>query len=140
MSGRIDEVGLFEGMAAVINQLYKDGYRLIIMSSNSSGNIKKFLKTHGLNRYFDKIYGGAGIFGKRRVLRRILWVNRLSAAECIYIGDEARDIQASNEVGMSCIAVSWGYNSTVLLRKLKPLAVVDNPAELLTVVSHRASL
>src|ERR1035441_1707741 len=56
MGKRIDEVGLFDGMATVINQLHKDGYRLIIMSSNSSGNIKKFLQTHKLSQYFDKVY------------------------------------------------------------------------------------
>ena len=139
MTKRIDEVNPVNGMASVIKQLYSDGYRLLIMSSNSSSNIKKFLRKHDLNQYFVKIYAGVGLFGKSRVLKRILRINRLAVNECIYIGDETRDIQATSEVGMQCISVNWGFNSDELLRKLHPLAVISKPEELINIIKTKTN-
>lgn len=138
MSRRINEIKPFKGIDLTIKQLYDDGYRLFIMSSNSTSNITKFLKTNNLNQYFLKVYAGVGLFGKSRVLKKILKTNRLAVNECIYIGDESRDIQATAEVGMQCISVNWGFNSDELLRKHHPLAVISRPEELLTVIKTKA--
>jgi N-acetyl-D-muramate 6-phosphate phosphatase len=32
-----------------------------------------------------------------------------SAAECVYVGDDLRDVQAGRAAGMATIAVAWGY-------------------------------
>ncbi|TLY51413.1 MAG: phosphoglycolate phosphatase [Gammaproteobacteria bacterium] len=34
---------------------------------------------------------------------------RVEAGHCIYVGDDARDIEAGQRAGMRTIAVSWGY-------------------------------
>jgi N-acetyl-D-muramate 6-phosphate phosphatase len=31
------------------------------------------------------------------------------AADCVYIGDDARDVEAARAAGMPCAAASWGY-------------------------------
>jgi N-acetyl-D-muramate 6-phosphate phosphatase len=54
------------------------------------------------------------------------------AAQCVYIGDDARDIQAGRAAGMATLAAAWGY-----LGQGEPVhawqadAVIDEPAELL---------
>lgn len=138
MSKRLSEVKLFTGMDQVIKQLHQKGYRLLIMSSNSPANIKKFLHSYKLDKYFIKIYGGAGLFGKSRLLRRILRLNRLSSKECVYIGDEIRDVEASKEVGMPCISVGWGYNASSVLRKHQLLGVAQKPEELPVMIEQLA--
>ncbi|MGD9952544.1 MAG: HAD family hydrolase [Burkholderiales bacterium] len=35
---------------------------------------------------------------------------QLSAADCVYLGDDLRDIQAAHAAGMRGIAVEWGYH------------------------------
>jgi phosphoglycolate phosphatase len=35
---------------------------------------------------------------------------KLAPGECMYLGDDLRDIQAARAVGMSAIAVGWGYH------------------------------
>ena len=36
-------------------------------------------------------------------------VSGVAAHECIYVGDDLRDIQAGNAAGMKTLAVTWGY-------------------------------
>jgi phosphoglycolate phosphatase len=138
MSQRLGEVKLFTGIDLVIKQLHKDGYKLLIMSSNSPVNIKKFLRSYDLDKYFLKIYGGAGLFGKARLLRRILRLNGLSAKNCVYIGDELRDIEASKEVDMLCISVGWGFTARSKLAQHQVLVVAQKPKELPAIIKQLA--
>lgn len=131
MAKRLGEVNIFGGMEETIKQLREDGHELFIMSSNSTSNVRKFLRQQRLNEYFSKVYGGVGLLGKARALRRILKSNNLKPEECIYVGDEPRDIQASKEVGIKCIAVSWGFNAAELLKEHKPHAIARTPEKLL---------
>jgi N-acetyl-D-muramate 6-phosphate phosphatase len=54
------------------------------------------------------------------------------AAECVYVGDDARDIQAGRAAGMATLAAAWGY-----LGQGEPIegwgadAVLSEPAALL---------
>lgn len=56
----------------------------------------------------------------------------IPAAECVYVGDDLRDVQAGRAAGMRTIAAAWGY-----LGMGEPItawdadAVIDSPAELL---------
>jgi 2-phosphoglycolate phosphatase len=36
----------------------------------------------------------------------------LAPAECVYVGDDLRDIQAARAAGMRCVAVEYGYHGT----------------------------
>lgn len=134
VSRRLDEVKVFGGMAETIKQIHGNAEQLFILSSNSTSNVRKFLQAHNLSQYFSKIYGGAVLFGKARVLRKIVRANRLRPGDCIYIGDEPRDIEASKRVGVRCIAVSWGFNAKSLLEEHHPGAIADTPEELLSLL------
>ena len=35
---------------------------------------------------------------------------KLAPAECVYLGDDLRDMQAARAVGMRAVAVQWGYH------------------------------
>ena len=36
---------------------------------------------------------------------------KLTPADCVYVGDDLRDIQAARAAGMRCVAVDYGYHS-----------------------------
>ena len=42
---------------------------------------------------------------------------RLGRDEVVYIGDEARDIDAAQKVGIPIISVTWGFNSSDVLSR-----------------------
>ena len=60
----------------------------------------------------------------------------VTAARCVYVGDDLRDVQAGRAAGMRTIAVAWGY-----LGQGEPIGawqaddVIDRPAQLLKLLS-----
>jgi len=136
MSGRIDEISIFKEMPAVIRQLKAENYKLLIISSNDKTTIRSILRRENLDSCFDKIYGGIGLFGKALALQRTIWSNRLNRRTCYYIGDEERDIEASQRVNIHCIAVAWGYSDTSRLRELNPYAIALQPKDIVKIINQ----
>lgn len=130
MRREIDAIAVFEGIEDVLAQLKAAGVPMYIISSNSPGNIRKLLAARGLAEYFTHVYGNVGIFGKAKMLRRVIGRNNLDAATTYYVGDEGRDIEAAKRVGVTSVAVAWGFNSPELLAKHHPAVIVGKPAGL----------
>ena len=134
MGRAIYDVPLFAGVGKVIQQLHGEGHEVMIVSSNNSRNIKKFLHKHHLYKYFTDIYGGAGFFGKRRAIRSVLRRNHLHAKEAVYIGDEARDVDAARAAEIRVIAVIWGFDQADVLAARKPTAVAEAPQDIIRIL------
>jgi len=81
--------------------------------------------------YFDFIYSDGSLFGKGKILKRVLKKYEFFKRNVVYVGDEVRDIDAAREAGIKIVSVSWGFNSKEVLGSNKPNYIVDTPAELL---------
>jgi HAD superfamily hydrolase (TIGR01549 family) len=125
-----------DGMTETLWALKQRGDRLGIVTSNSYENVSAFLETHGLKDWFEFIYTGTTIFGKGKVLRRVLRDNTLNAAALIYVGDETRDIEAAKKTGIRVVAVSWGFNSKEILAEQHPDFLIQYPHQLVEVINH----
>lgn len=134
MAKRLDEIKIFKGIDEVISNLHENGFKLLVISSNSSNNITKCLRKYGIKKDFRKIYGGVGLLSKARALRKVLASNRLDLHDVIYVGDEVRDIEAAKDVGIDVVAVTWGFNDKNLLEAETPNFVVRSRPELLSVL------
>ena len=55
----------------------------------------------------------------------------------LYIGDELRDVKASQKAGVPIAAVTWGFNSRQSLAAAKPDYLFDRPADFLTLLANR---
>ncbi|HSW99043.1 MAG TPA: HAD-IA family hydrolase [Candidatus Saccharimonadales bacterium] len=128
---RQEEIKPIEGIPAVLQSLHEAGHRMYIVSSNHTKNINHFLERNGLATYFDGTYGGIGLFAKAKTLRKIAQQHNVRPQDCFYVGDEARDIEASRHIGMPCLSVTWGYNNLKGLQRGKPGTVINTPGELL---------
>ncbi len=53
----------------------------------------------------------------------------LDPAECVYLGDDLRDIQAARSAGMRCVAAGWGYGEG--LAAWNADAVLERPQDLM---------
>jgi phosphoglycolate phosphatase len=129
LTQRISEVPFCEGMDDVVKRLAKK-HRLFVMSSNSLDNVQRFLDLHAMREPFEAVYGGVGIFGKSKMLRKITDEHKLEKNLTYYIGDEIRDVEAAKKAGLKSVAVTWGFNGETILIKHKPDFLVRSPKEL----------
>lgn len=129
----MDEVEPIDGVLEALQSLKADGYQLYILSSNSPQNIDHFLQKQGLLDVFSGIYGNIFWRGKRSVLRQLLREHNLKARDCLYIGDEVRDVVAAKRARIKSIGVGWGYNSAEELTSRGATYAAKTPAELVQV-------
>jgi len=138
LRGRIQEVKPIAGVPEALRALHARGLRLGIVTSNSEENVGIFLRNHDLE-IFDFVRTSSRLLGKAREIRQAMKKNGFGAAEALYVGDETRDIEACKRAGLRCVAVTWGYNSGTVLAAQGPLAMIDQPGELLGLVADRES-
>lgn len=131
MGTELPDVTLAPNLAPTLQELSAAGHRLMIMSSNSRKNIEPFLEQHEIRDMFDSIQGGVGLLSKARVLKRIVQKGGLDFSQVIYVGDETRDVDASNQIGILVAAVTWGFSSREALAAQDPSFLIDHPRQLL---------
>lgn len=56
---------------------------------------------------------------------------RLKPVECVYVGDDKRDIDAGRNAGMKTVAVAWGYEGEHPIASWNADVLIQQPAELL---------
>ncbi len=134
IAARMDRVEVFAGIPEAITELHEQGYKLYIVSSNDKEAINNILKKHGLDTYISDIYSGTSLFGKAKRLNSLIRKEHLDKDQCVYIGDETRDIEATKQIGMRCIAVEWGYSTPEALKSFGPEYMVTMPNELTKVL------
>src|SRR5579884_2984879 len=112
----MDDVTVFKGIPEMLADLSGHGHKLYIVSSHAPAGIQAFLDKHQLSQYFSGIYGNVSLLGKAKTLKKLQRQHGFTNSECIFVGDEVRDIQAARKAGVECIAVSWGFNMLTVLK------------------------
>lgn len=126
----VPEVTLFPGIADLLTTLHTRGYRIGVVSSSRQDTIEALVERHALP--VDFIRSGK-LFNKAQSLRDTLEEEHLVLAETLYVGDEVRDIEACQKVGLDIIAVTWGLNSREALQATG-VKTVDTRETLLTTI------
>ena len=138
MRGNITRLQLIEGMREVLIELRTHVQSFGILTSNATANVDLFLKTHGLREQFDFISSTSKLTGKAKHLKAIRKTFSLESAEMLYIGDELRDVKASQKAGIPIAAVTWGFNSRESLATMKPDHLFDHPTDFLGLLIPRS--
>jgi phosphoglycolate phosphatase len=128
---RIAEIPIIPGIAAVLPELRRRTETFGILTSNATDNVNLFLDTHGLRDHFTFVSSTSKLTGKAKHLKAIRKTFSLQAGEMLYVGDEIRDVKASQKAGIAVAAVTWGFNSRDSLETNDPTHLVDSPHQLL---------
>jgi phosphoglycolate phosphatase len=123
-----------DGLEEILRELKKWCRGLGILTSNSAENVKHFLQNNHLD-IFDFISTTSKIWSKNTGLKKLIAQYGLDPQKVIYVGDETRDIQAAQKAGVKVAAVTWGYNTSVALKKHHPDYMIDQPSDLLKVLT-----
>lgn len=128
---QLADVRPFPGMIQVVQSVRPSLESMALVTSNSLQNVLPFIEREGLT--FDHTSAGSSLFGKKRLLSKVLKSLRLTPGnrDVYYIGDETRDIEAARQSGIVSVAVTWGYQSESVLRTFNPDFVIHRPEQLL---------
>jgi phosphoglycolate phosphatase len=115
---RYNTIGLYEcklypDVETTIRILKARGYRVGMASSKPEESCRRILDHFAILPLFDEVVGATfdgRINNKEQVLNEVLrrW-DDLKADEMCLIGDTIFDVEGANEVGMPCVAVSFGF-------------------------------
>lgn len=138
LHSRMQKIKPIPGIPELLHKLQAEGMPMGILTSNSEENVTAFLRRHQLE-VFSFIRSSSRLFGKAHELNIILRNQKLNAENVLFIGDEARDIEAAHRTKVPIVAVDWGYNSRKTLEDRHPQATIGHPAELLQFLSLQNS-
>lgn len=137
MRGNITRLQLIPGMRDVLMEMRRQTDSFGILTSNATANVDLFLKTHGLREQFDFISSTSKLTGKAKHLKAIRKTFSLRPEQMLYIGDELRDVKASQKAGIPIAAVTWGFNSRESLAAESPDYLIDQPSDFLGLLTGR---
>jgi phosphoglycolate phosphatase len=122
MAKSVANIPLFPGVHELLRGLTANGITTALVTSNSDSIVRQVLGPQNA-ALITHFHCGVSLFGKRHKLREVLRKAHCHSSRAIYIGDEARDLEAARSEHIAFGAVSWGFNSVESLVALSPQEV-----------------
>jgi phosphoglycolate phosphatase-like HAD superfamily hydrolase len=126
---RIVNIRLFPGVKQALTELSQEN-KIYILSTNSSNNIRLLLEKNKIDEIITGIYGDIGLRSKSSALKNLMKKEGLNRSECIYIGDEVRDIEAARKAKVKSAGVTWGFNNPDAIKMAKPDITIEKTRKL----------
>jgi phosphoglycolate phosphatase len=126
----IGQISAFPWVPDVLATLRSRGVAIAIVSSNTKANILRVLGAE-VAAMIDQFGTGASLFGKTAKIEAVIKRCGSTAVLTTSVGDEVRDVEAARPLGVSTLAVTWGYATASALEAAQPTRIVHAPAELL---------
>lgn len=131
LSGALREP-LFEGIAALIDELDAEGRLLGVATGKSDRGLHACLDTHGIKHRFVSLQTADRHPSKPHpaMLEAALDDAGVSPADAVMIGDTSFDMEMAVAAGVRAIGVSWGYHEPQELFETGASAVAETAQQL----------
>ena len=128
---------VYEGIPGLLKDLKVYGYQLAVASSKPECFVKDILNHFNIARHFDVVVGSE-LDGSRvdkaeviqEALNRLFHYKAICKKQIVMIGDRRFDIEGAKEMGVTGVAVGYGYGSEEELQAAEPDYLVSTVAEL----------
>lgn len=130
---------LFDGMPELLAWLEANDIRWGVISNKLEYLVRRLVQQLGLGDRVALAYGGDTAPRAKPwpdPLKMALQETGLTARQCVYIGDDLRDIQAAHAVDMPAVAAAYGYGNPNEIPQWKADHVVTSPQEFLTMLKR----
>jgi 2-phosphoglycolate phosphatase len=107
-----EETQLFPGIAQVLEGLEARGIAWGVVTNKTTRFARPLMQRMGLLKRMSCLVCGdttAAAKPSPLPLRHAAMLTGVAAADCLYVGDDRRDVEAGRAAGMRTIAVRWGY-------------------------------
>lgn len=127
---RTSEIKLFPDMVELVKQLNAQGAQLYVLSTNAQDVIQEVLDKHGIGDQLE-VLKSSRVFGKAQAIRKLIKSHHLDPARMWMIGDEVRDMRASQRAGVHGIGVAWGFQPPQTLQAVAPsIQIAKKPQDI----------
>jgi phosphoglycolate phosphatase len=129
----IKKIKVHDVLHQAVLDLSKD-YILAVVSSTTSKYISDFLVKENLRDCFSDILGVDVEKNKTIKINNIMKKYDALPSDVVFITDSLGYILEGNECGVNSIGVTWGIHDKETLEKGKPIAIINDPRELLETI------
>ena len=130
---------LFDGMPELLAWLEANGIRWGVISNKLEYLVRRLVQQLGLGHRVALAYGGDTAPRAKPwpdPLKMALQETGLPARQCVYIGDDLRDIQAAHAVDMPAVAAAYGYGNPNEIPQWRADHIVTSPQEFLAMLKR----
>ena len=130
---------LFDGMPELLAWLEANGIRWGVISNKLEYLVHRLVQQLGLGHRVALAYGGDTAPRAKPwpdPLKMALQETGLTARQCVYSGDDLRDIQAAHAVDMPAVAAAYGYGNPNEIPQWKADHIVTSPQEFLAMLKR----
>ncbi len=134
-----DLIAEYAGVGEVLTWLRSETRRVAVVTSKIEHLARRALGRLGLEHHFEFVVGLESTTNHKPLPDPLLFaLTRLGASpdDAVYVGDSPFDIMAANAASIASIGVTWGASTRATLSVHSPTHIVDNAAELKSVLLH----
>ena len=127
----------FAGVTAVLDALAARRMLLGIVTNKPVELARQLLRALGLEARFQVLIGGDSLAERKPHPLPVLTACArmgVDPVRAVFVGDDARDVQAGAAAGCRTVAVAWGYVDVDTLPHWGADAVIERPDELLALI------
>lgn len=124
---------VYPGVRDCLDWLAGRGIALALITNKPSQFIAPLLAEVGLDGYFHWTVGGDTLPVQKPDPAALFWVMERAGcapARTLFIGDSRNDVLAARAAGVSCVALSYGYNHGRPIAEEEPALVLDDLSRL----------
>ncbi len=127
-----DAIPLFDQARETIIELHEAGYQLAVATGKNRNGLYHALQSTHMGEYFHATRTADLTFSKPHpaMLLEIMDELNVQAERVLMVGDTTHDLQMAINAGVDVVGVTHGAHPEHQLRELKPLALLNDFAEL----------
>ena len=102
----------FDGIESLLHRIERAGLRWGIVTNKPEGLARDVVQAMGWSDRCAVLIGGDTLAMKKPDPAQLLHacaLLKITSDQCVYVGDDERDIQAARAAGMASIIALWGY-------------------------------
>ena len=132
---------VYPGVRKTLKWLREQKVEMAIVTNKPERFVAPLLDEKGLGGFFRWIVGGDTLAQQKpdpAALLHVLRLSRIDREQALFIGDSRNDVLAAKAAGVSCVALSYGYNHGRPIAEENPARVLGDLRELLPQVQPAA--
>lgn len=123
----VARAGLQEGTYEILGHFKKSGYRQAVLSAMEKAFLLETMRNKGIEHFFSHIYGIDNHLaeGKTSIARHLLDTLEQRSEGVVLVGDTLHDHEVASDLGIECVLVSHGHQSSERLKATGRRVVQD---------------